>query len=364
MDSSPNQPQASSSRRDDTEKARKAAIAKREKQQQRLEKFAAAKQAKLTRRRQQGGMPNLQLVRQARPQLRRQESAQDLVPLFNPLYPQEERGRKPPEPRKGGKKRSFGRNAKKNIYAAIQINGITHLDLHDGRGHRTIRWFAIGDYKYLRQVFGLKGGNANYPCVICHAKKEGTYDNYDCSFAVEPRSNDDPIDEAHGKIRRPLFTIIPPEQMALPMLHYFLGPREARQTRRHAISGRDNLPPLQGNEEPCAIPALHRQAPKDTHDDHHASTALWLLKKIWDSTESKFLSPDELDTLARQIEDLLAHMQQHFPDRNLKQKGHVFFRHAMEYARRWGNLTYFYEHGIEQLHASTTDKRATTKWAK
>ncbi|KAI1728646.1 hypothetical protein DdX_00843 [Ditylenchus destructor] len=44
-------------------------------------------------------------------------------------------------------------------------------------------------------------------------------------------------------------------------------------------------------------------------------------------------------------------MQHHFPDRNLKQKGHVFFRHAMEYARRWGNLTYFYEHGIEHLHA-------------
>ncbi|KAI1709346.1 hypothetical protein DdX_11420 [Ditylenchus destructor] len=51
---------------------------------------AAAKQARQSLRQQQGGMPNLQLVRQARPQLRRQESALDLVPCFNPLYPQEE----------------------------------------------------------------------------------------------------------------------------------------------------------------------------------------------------------------------------------------------------------------------------------
>ncbi|KAI1701281.1 hypothetical protein DdX_16182 [Ditylenchus destructor] len=89
MDSSPNQPQPSSSGRN-TQNATEKRIVKREKEQERKAKIAAAKQARQSLRRQQGGTPNLQLVRQARPQLRRQESAQDLVPLFNPLYPQEE----------------------------------------------------------------------------------------------------------------------------------------------------------------------------------------------------------------------------------------------------------------------------------
>ncbi|KAI1702346.1 hypothetical protein DdX_15528 [Ditylenchus destructor] len=69
MDSTPNQSQASSSRRDDTEKGRQAAIAKREKEQERKAKIAAAKQAK-------------------RP-LRRQEGTGHLDEAFRPLYPEE-----------------------------------------------------------------------------------------------------------------------------------------------------------------------------------------------------------------------------------------------------------------------------------
>ncbi|KAI1698685.1 zinc finger, c4 type (two domains) domain-containing protein [Ditylenchus destructor] len=64
MDSTPNQPQASSSRRDDTEKATQARIAKREKEQERKANIAAAMQARQTMRRQQGGTANLQVVRQ------------------------------------------------------------------------------------------------------------------------------------------------------------------------------------------------------------------------------------------------------------------------------------------------------------
>ncbi|KAI1696052.1 hypothetical protein DdX_19250 [Ditylenchus destructor] len=89
MDSTPNQPQPSSSGRN-VQKANEKRIAKREKQEEKLAKLVARNQAKQTRRRQQGGTANLQAVVQARPQLRRQESALDLVPCFNPLYPQEE----------------------------------------------------------------------------------------------------------------------------------------------------------------------------------------------------------------------------------------------------------------------------------
>ncbi|KAI1695588.1 hypothetical protein DdX_19510 [Ditylenchus destructor] len=65
MDSSPNQPQPSSSGRN-VQKANEKRIAKMEKEREtasaRLANIAAAKQAKQTRRRQQGGTANLQAV--------------------------------------------------------------------------------------------------------------------------------------------------------------------------------------------------------------------------------------------------------------------------------------------------------------
>ncbi|KAI1701928.1 hypothetical protein DdX_15795 [Ditylenchus destructor] len=69
MDSSPEQPQASSSRRDDAKKARQVMKTKREKEQQRKANIAARNQAK-------------------RP-LRRQEGTGHLDEAFRPLYPEE-----------------------------------------------------------------------------------------------------------------------------------------------------------------------------------------------------------------------------------------------------------------------------------
>ncbi|KAI1703650.1 hypothetical protein DdX_14789 [Ditylenchus destructor] len=69
MDSTPNQPQPSSSGRN-VQKANEKRIAKREKEQQKLEKFAAVRQAK-------------------RHPLRRQEGTGHLDEAFRPLYPEE-----------------------------------------------------------------------------------------------------------------------------------------------------------------------------------------------------------------------------------------------------------------------------------
>ncbi|KAI1728452.1 hypothetical protein DdX_00635 [Ditylenchus destructor] len=81
------------------------------------------------------------------------------------------------------------------------------------------------------------------------------------------------------------------------------------------------------------------------------TTALDLLKQVQDCTESKFLSPDEIEELEARIDRLLQHMREYMPDETVKQKGHMLFRHAMEFARQWGNLSWFSEQGIESLHA-------------
>ncbi|KAI1696335.1 hypothetical protein DdX_19089 [Ditylenchus destructor] len=79
----------------------------------------------------------------------------------------------------------------------------------------------------------------------------------------------------------------------------------------------------------------------------------WLKLAIftWIS-QSKFLSPEEIEELGSRMDNLLAHMRTNMPMENVKQKGHMFFRHGLEFTREWGNLTWFTEQAIESTHAA------------
>ncbi|KAI1703459.1 hypothetical protein DdX_14883 [Ditylenchus destructor] len=68
--------------------------------------------------------------------------------------------------------------------------------------------------------------------------------------------------------------------------------------------------------------------------------------------ESKFLSPEEIEELGSRMDNLLAHMRTNMPMETVKQKGHMFFRHGLEFTREWGNLTWFTEQAIESTHAA------------
>ncbi|KAI1713646.1 hypothetical protein Ddc_11902 [Ditylenchus destructor] len=97
-----------------------------------------------------------------------------------------------------------------------------------------------------------------------------------------------------------------------------------------------------------------RSLPEELPHDHHVQYicyALWHLKRLQDHTESKMLNEQGQQGLGNRINRLLEHMQECLPEKNVKQKGHFLYRHGMDFAETWGNLNYFYEHGIEHLHA-------------
>ncbi|KAI1728997.1 hypothetical protein DdX_01211 [Ditylenchus destructor] len=91
--------------------------------------------------------------------------------------------------------------------------------------------------------------------------------------------------------------------------------------------------------------ARHVQAGKREKDQQRlANTAA--------ARQSKFLSPEEIQELGSRMDNLLAHMRTNMPMENVKQKGHMFFRHGLEFTREWGNLTWFTEQAIESTHAA------------
>ncbi|KAI1720874.1 hypothetical protein DdX_05123 [Ditylenchus destructor] len=63
-------------------------------------------------------------------------------------------------------------------------------------------------------------------------------------------------------------------------------------------------------------------------------------------------APEEIRELGSRMDNFLDHMRTYMPMETVKQKGHMFFRHGLEFTREWGNLTWFTEQAIESTHAA------------
>ncbi|KAI1718813.1 hypothetical protein DdX_05922 [Ditylenchus destructor] len=273
-----------------------------------------------------------------------------------------------------------GEETPDNVYQAFsniadQINGLTFVDLETGP--KNICWFACGDYKWLKIIFGLKAARCSFPCVVCQAHSEESFGNYVENLALPLRHNDDPLGQ-HSKIRQPLFRI-PHNQIIVPLLHYVLGfandmlkdleklvlPHDPYKMEQlysslgvtkslasfNAFTG-NHLRIIMGQIQQLVQSLPQTLSLEDWGTARGIGRALELLKAVQDLTESKFLSPEEIQELGSRMDNLLAHMRTNMPMENVKQKGHMFFRHGLEFTREWGNLTWFTEQAIESTHAA------------
>ncbi|KAI1695921.1 hypothetical protein DdX_19315 [Ditylenchus destructor] len=157
----------------------------------------------------------------------------------------------------------------------MQLTGLTFVDLETGP--KNICWFACGDYKWLKIIFGLKAARCSFPCVVCQAHSEESFGNY-----VENLSKPAP----------------------------------------NAVSG--GL----GN-----------------------STQDWPRTGTPESSPGPD-SPEEIQELGSRMDNLLAHMRTNMPRKNCETKGHMFFRHGLEFTREGGTPTWFTEQAIESTHAA------------
>ncbi|KAI1707339.1 hypothetical protein DdX_12435 [Ditylenchus destructor] len=221
----------------------------------------------------------------------------------------------------------------------------------------------------------ISGGRPGYPCVVCKAPAEGAFKDYDEDLALPLRQNDDPLQQ-FNKIREPLFKI-PHTQIIVPMLHYVLGFANELVAQLEVIADNPVLidqlyttlkvtkaqgyfNAFTGNHLRIImanIRQLEQSLPQSLPLDkrakaHQIANTLELLKDVQDLTESQFLSPDQMQELERRVEVLKQHMKTNMPLETVKQKGHFFFRHALDFTREWGNLAWFSEQGIESLHAT------------
>uniref|UniRef100_A0AC34GPS5 Uncharacterized protein n=1 Tax=Panagrolaimus sp. ES5 TaxID=591445 RepID=A0AC34GPS5_9BILA len=125
-----------------------------------------------------------------------------------------------------------GNDSQSNLYAAFgdpggiaeQVDAIKDIEIEiDGVLKKfKIRWFLLGDFKFLNAVAGLNSNSAAFPCWECEQKQETTYGELNLDVVASERTMG--INKAVSQIREPLFKTIPYDQYIPPILHITLGP--------------------------------------------------------------------------------------------------------------------------------------------
>uniref|UniRef100_A0A914Z4X2 Uncharacterized protein n=1 Tax=Panagrolaimus superbus TaxID=310955 RepID=A0A914Z4X2_9BILA len=125
-----------------------------------------------------------------------------------------------------------GNDSQSNLYAAFgdsgglaeQIDKIKELQVEIDGVVRTfkIRWFVLGDFKFLNAIAGLNTNSASFPCWGCEQKQETTYGELDLNEKASHRTMN--VNKEFSQIRLPLFKSIPFDHYIPPILHITLGP--------------------------------------------------------------------------------------------------------------------------------------------
>uniref|UniRef100_A0A914R4Y4 Uncharacterized protein n=1 Tax=Panagrolaimus davidi TaxID=227884 RepID=A0A914R4Y4_9BILA len=119
-----------------------------------------------------------------------------------------------------------------NMYAAYdrengigpQIDNIKEITVTINGETKTlkVKWFVVGDFKFLNSIAGLNSNSCSFPCWNCVQKSESTYEELNMDFAARTRERG--INEKKAQIREPLFKSIPFDRYIPPILHITLGP--------------------------------------------------------------------------------------------------------------------------------------------
>uniref|UniRef100_A0A914Z2M2 Uncharacterized protein n=1 Tax=Panagrolaimus superbus TaxID=310955 RepID=A0A914Z2M2_9BILA len=125
-----------------------------------------------------------------------------------------------------------GNDSQENMYAAYdrengigpQIDNIKELTVTINGETKTlkVKWFVVGDFKFLNEIAGLNSNSCSFPCWNCEQKPETTYAELNMGFTAPERKMG--INVAKSQIRQPLFKSIPFEYYIPPILHITLGP--------------------------------------------------------------------------------------------------------------------------------------------
>uniref|UniRef100_A0A0N5C450 DNA-directed DNA polymerase n=1 Tax=Strongyloides papillosus TaxID=174720 RepID=A0A0N5C450_STREA len=103
---------------------------------------------------------------------------------------------------------------------ANQINNLKDLTVKPSKDHDKytvkIRWFMIGDFKFVHYVMGSKVNFNKHPCPYCtNFKGKPLWEDYETTANVKF--------ENQNCNENTIFTVIPIQRILIPLLHLFMG---------------------------------------------------------------------------------------------------------------------------------------------